>query len=188
MCDEAHRTQYGFKGVIDQKTGQMKYGLARALRDGLPNATFLAFTGTPISQDDRDTQAVFGEYVDIYDIQQAVDDGATVPIYYESRLAKIKLDDSKIPVIDDEVEVIFEDGVESDEQQEKAKSKWSQMEALVGAKPRLQEVAKDLIEHFETRSKTQPGKAMIIGMSRDICARLYEELILLKPEWDSKIT
>ena len=185
MCDEAHRTQYGFKGVIDQKTGQMKYGLARALRDGLPNATFLAFTGTPISQDDRDTQAVFGEYVDIYDIQQAVDDGATVPIYYESRLAKIKLDDSKIPVIDDEVEVIFEDGVESDEQQEKAKSKWSQMEALVGAKPRLQEVAKDLIEHFETRSKTQPGKAMIIGMSRDICARLYEELILLKPEWDS---
>ncbi|MDC1241255.1 type I restriction endonuclease subunit R [Gammaproteobacteria bacterium] len=185
MCDEAHRTQYGFKGVIDQKTGQMKYGLARALRDGLPNATFLAFTGTPISQDDRDTQAVFGEYVDIYDIQQAVDDGATVPIYYESRLAKIKLDDSKIPVIDDEVEVIFEDGVESDEQQEKAKSKWSQMEALVGAKPRLQEVAKDLIEHFGTRSKTQPGKAMIIGMSRDICARLYEELILLKPEWDS---
>lgn len=185
MCDEAHRTQYGFKGVIDQKTGQIKYGLARALRDGLPNATFLAFTGTPISQDDRDTQAVFGEYVDIYDIQQAVDDGATVPIYYESRLAKIKLDDSKIPVIDDEVEVIFEDGVESDEQQEKAKSKWSQMEALVGAKPRLKEVAKDLIEHFETRSKTQPGKAMIIGMSRDICARLYEELILLKPEWDS---
>lgn len=184
MCDEAHRTQYGFKGVIDQKTGQMKYGLARALRDGLPNATFLAFTGTPISQDDRDTQAVFGEYVDIYDIQQAVDDGATVPIYYESRLAKIKLDESKLPIIDDEVEDIFEDGIESDEQQEKAKSKWSQMEALVGAKPRLEEVAKDLIEHFETRSQTQPGKAMIVGMSRDICARLYEELIALKPEWD----
>ena len=184
MCDEAHRTQYGFKGVIDQKTGQMKYGLARALRDGLPNATFLAFTGTPISQDDRDTQAVFGEYVDIYDIQQAVDDGATVPIYYESRLAKIKLDESKLPIIDDEVEEIFEDGIESDEQQEKAKSKWSQMEALVGAKPRLEEVAKDLIEHFEMRSQTQPGKAMIVGMSRDICARLYDELIALKPEWD----
>ena len=185
MCDEAHRTQYGFKGVIDQKTGQMKYGLARALRDGLPNATFLAFTGTPISQDDRDTQAVFGEYVDIYDIQQAVDDGATVPIYYESRLAKIKLDESKLPIIDDEVEDIFEDGIESDEQQEKAKSKWSQMEALVGAKPRLEEVAKDLIEHFETRAQTQPGKAMIVGMSRDICARLYEELIALKPDWDN---
>ena len=183
MCDEAHRTQYGFKGVIDQKTGQMKYGLARALRDGLPNATFLAFTGTPISQDDRDTQAVFGEYVDIYDIQQAVDDGATVPIYYESRLAKIKLDESKMPLIDDEVEDIFEDGIEDDEQQEKAKSKWSQIEALVGAQPRLEEVAKDLIDHFETRSKTQPGKALIVGMSRDICARLYEELIALKPEW-----
>ena len=183
MCDEAHRTQYGFKGVIDQKTGQMKYGLARALRDGLPNATFLAFTGTPISQDDRDTQAVFGEYVDIYDIQQAVDDGATVPIYYESRLAKIKLDESKMPLIDDEVEDIFEDGIEDDEQQEKAKSKWSQIEALVGAQPRLEEVAKDLIEHFETRSKTQPGKALIVGMSRDICARLYEELIAIKPEW-----
>tara|TARA_Y100000590_G_scaffold74928_1_gene82766 strand:- start:1152 stop:4250 length:3099 start_codon:yes stop_codon:yes gene_type:complete len=183
MCDEAHRTQYGFKGVIDQKTGQMKYGLARALRDGLPNATFLAFTGTPISQDDRDTQAVFGEYVDIYDIQQAVDDGATVPIYYESRLTKIKLDESKMPLIDDEVEDIFEDGIEDDEQQEKAKSKWSQIEALVGAQPRLEEVAKDLIDHFETRSKTQPGKALFVGMSRDICARLYEELIALKPEW-----
>ena len=185
MCDEAHRTQYGFKGVIDQKTGQIKYGLARALRDGLPNATFLAFTGTPISQDDRDTQAVFGEYVDIYDIQQAVDDGATVPIYYESRLAKIKIDKSKLPTIDDEVEDIFEDGIEDDEQQEKAKSKWSQIEALVGAQPRLKEVAEDLIQHFETRQKTQPGKAMIVGMSRDICARLYDELIQIKPEWDS---
>ncbi len=184
MCDEAHRTQYGFKGVIDQKTGQLKYGLARALRDALPNATFIAFTGTPISQDDRDTQAVFGEYVDVYDIQQAVEDGATVPIYYESRLAKIKLDESKIPVIDDEVEDIFEDGIEDDEQQEKAKTKWSQIEALVGAQPRLEQIAKDLINHFETRCKTQPGKAMIIGMSRDICARLYEELIKLKPDWD----
>ena len=186
MCDEAHRTQYGFKGVVDQKTGQIKYGLARALRDGLPNATFLAFTGTPISQDDRDTQAVFGEYVDIYDIQQAVEDGATVPIYFESRLAKIEIDESKLPTIDDEVEDIFEDGIESDEQQEKAKSKWSQIEALVGAQPRLKEVAEDLIQHFETRQKTQPGKAMIVGMSRDICARLYDELIKIKPEWDSE--
>ena len=183
MCDEAHRTQYGFKGIIDQKTGQMKYGLARALRDGLPNATFLAFTGTPISQDDRDTQAVFGEYVDVYDIKQAVDDGATVPIYYESRLAKIKLDESKISLIDEEVEDIFEDGVEDGEQQEKAKSRWSQIEALVGAQPRLEEVARDLIEHFENRSKTQPGKALVVGMSRDICARLYEELIKVRPDW-----
>ena len=183
MCDEAHRTQYGFKGVIDQKTGQMKYGLARALRDALPNATFLAFTGTPISQDDRDTQAVFGEYVDVYDIQQAVEDGATVPIYYESRLAKIKLNESKATLIDEEVEDIFEDGIEDDEQQEKAKSRWSQIEALVGAQPRLEEVAKDLIDHFETRSKTQPGKALVVGMSRDICARLYDEIIKIRPLW-----
>ena len=161
----------------------MKYGLARALRDGLPNATFLAFTGTPISQDDRDTQAVFGEYVDVYDIKQAVDDGATVPIYYESRLAKIKLDESKISLIDEEVEDIFEDGVEDGEQQEKAKSRWSQIEALVGAQPRLEEVARDLIEHYENRSKTQPGKALVVGMSRDICARLYEELIKVRPDW-----
>ena len=169
--------------LIDQKTGQMKYGLARALRDALPNATFLAFTGTPISQEDRDTQAVFGEYVDVYDIQQAVEDGATVPIYYESRLAKIKLNDSKATLIDEEVEDIFEDGIEDDEQQEKAKSRWSQIEALVGAQPRLEEVAKDLIEHYETRSKTQPGKALVVGMSRDICARLYDEIIKIRPTW-----
>ena len=184
MCDEAHRTQYGFKGVIDKKTGKIKYGLARALRDGLPHATFLAFTGTPISQDDRDTRAVFGDYVDIYDIQQAVEDGATVPIYYESRLAKIKLDESKLPTIDDEFEEIFEDGIEDDEQQEKAKSRWSQLAALAGSQPRLKEVAKDLVEHFETRQKTQPGKAIVVGMSRDICARLYDEIINIKPEWE----
>ena len=185
MCDEAHRTQYGFKGVIDQKTGKIKFGLARALRHGLPNATFLAFTGTPISKDDRDTQAVFGEYVDIYDIQQAVEDGATVPIYYESRLAKIEINKDKLNNIDHEVEEIFEDGIEDDEQQEKAKSRWSQMEVLVGAQPRLKQVAEDFVQHFASRQKTQLGKALIVGMSRDICARLYSEIIALKPEWES---
>ena len=185
MCDEAHRTQYGFKGVIDQKTGKIKYGLARALRHGLPNATFLAFTGTPISKDDRDTQAVFGEYVDIYDIQQAVEDGATVPIFYESRLAKIEINKDKLNNIDHEVEEIFEDGIEDDEQQEKAKSRWSQMEVLVGAQPRLKQVAEDFVQHFACRQKTQLGKALIVGMSRDICARLYSEIIALKPEWES---
>ena len=153
MCDEAHRTQYGFKGVIDQKTGQIKYGLARSLRDALPNATFLAFTGTPISQTDRDTQAVFGEYIDIYDIQQSVEDGATVPIYYESRLAKIELNESKVPIIDDEVEQIFEDGAEDEDEQEKAKTKWSQLEALVGADERLEQVAYDFIEHLPIDQK-----------------------------------
>ena len=183
MCDEAHRTQYGFKGVIDQKTGQIKYGLARSLRDALPNATFLAFTGTPISQTDRDTQAVFGEYIDIYDIQQSVEDGATVPIYYESRLAKIELDASKVPIIDDEVEQIFEDGAENEDEQEKAKTKWSQLEAIVGADERLEQVAYDFIEHFANRSKIQTGKALIVGMSRDICVRLYNKIIEIKPEW-----
>ena len=108
ICDEAHRTQYGFKGHVDKKTGEIKYGLAKSMRDALPNATFVAFTGTPISQEDRDTQAVFGEYVDVYDIQQAVEDGATVPIYYESRLAKIKLNESKATLIDEEVGELVE--------------------------------------------------------------------------------
>ena len=182
MCDEAHRTQYGFKGVVDQKTGQIKYGLARALRDGLPNATFLAFTGTPISKDDRDTQAVFGNYVSIYDIQQAVEDGATVPIYYESRQAKLEIKKEFLPTVDQKVDEIFE---EEDDipAEEKAKTRWAALEALVGAHPRLQEVAQDLITHFEKRSKTQPGKAMVVGMSREICARLYKEIINIRPDW-----
>ena len=182
MCDEAHRSQYGFKGKLDAKTGKIKYGLARSLRNALPNATFLAFTGTPISRNDRDTRAVFGDYIDIYDIQQSVEDGATVQIYYESRLSKIELDKAKIPTIDDDVEEIFENDIDYD-RQERAKSKWSQVEALVGAQPRLKQVAKDIVEHFEQRSETQPGKAMIVGMSRDICVRLYDELIAIRPEW-----
>ncbi len=182
ICDEAHRTQYGFKGRIDSKTGEIKYGLAKALRDALPQATFLAFTGTPISQDDRDTQAVFGHYVSIYDIQQAVEDGATVPIYYESRLAKLTLKDSVLPLVDEKVDEIFED--EDDiPSNEKAKGRWAALEALVGAEPRLKEVASDLIAHYEQRSKTQPGKAMVVGMSRDICARLYNTIIGLRPDW-----
>ncbi len=182
ICDEAHRTQYGFKGRIDRKTGEIKYGLAKALRDALPQATFLAFTGTPISQDDRDTQAVFGHYVSIYDIQQAVEDGATVPIYYESRLAKLKLKDSALPLVDEKVDEIFED--EDDiPSNEKAKGRWAALEALVGAEPRLKEVASDLIAHYEQRSKTQPGKAIVVGMSRDICARLYNTIISLCPDW-----
>ena len=183
VCDEAHRTQYGFKGIIDQKTGQIKYGFAKALRDGLPKATFIAFTGTPISYNDRDTQAVFGEYVSVYDIQQAVEDGVTVPIYYESRLSNIDIDASKLPIIDEEVEEIFEESTEDIEQQEKAKTKWAKLEALAGAQPRLQQIAEDFVEHYETRTQTQPGKAMIVAMSRDICARLYDEIVKIKPEW-----
>lgn len=183
IADEAHRTQYGFKAKLDSETGAIKYGLAKSLRDGLPNATFLAFTGTPISQDDRDTQAVFGNYVSIYDIQQAVDDGATVPIYYESRLAKINLNQAELPQIDEEVEEILDSETADDREKEKAKSQWSALEAIVGTDARLKEVAEDLIHHYETRSQTQPGKAMIVTMSRNICVRLYSQIVALRPEW-----
>ncbi|MFN5118189.1 MAG: type I restriction endonuclease subunit R [Cyanobacteriota bacterium] len=182
ICDEAHRTQYGFKGRFDTKTGEIKYGLAKALRDALPQATFLAFTGTPISQDDRDTQAVFGIYISVYDIQQAVEDGATVPIFYESRLAKLALKEPLLPQVDEQVDDLFSD--EDDiPAAERAKSRWAALEALVGAEPRLKQVAADLIAHFEQRSRTQPGKAMVVAMSRDICARLYEAIVALRPDW-----
>jgi type I restriction enzyme R subunit len=182
ICDEAHRSQYGFKGRFDTKTGEIKYGLAKALRDALPQATFLAFTGTPISQDDRDTQAVFGHYISIYDIQQAVEDGATVPIYYESRLAKLALKQPLLPQVDERVDELFseEDDIPA---AERAKSRWAALEALVGAEPRLIEVAADLISHFEQRSRSQPGKAMLVAMSRDICARLYNAIVALRPDW-----
>ncbi len=185
IADEAHRTQYGFKAKIDSESGTIKYGLAKSLRDGLPNATFLAFTGTPISQDDRDTQAVFGEYVSVYDIQQAVEDGATVPIYYESRLAKITLDQSVLPTVDEEVETILDDETADEREKEKAKSQWSALEAIVGTDARLQEVAEDLITHYEKRNETQLGKAMIVTMSRDICVRLYDKIVEIRPEWHS---
>ncbi len=182
ICDEAHRTQYGFKGHVDKKTGEIKYGLAKSMRNALPNATFVAFTGTPISKDDRDTQSVFGNYVSIYDIQQAVEDGATVPIYYESRLAKISLKENEIPIIDEKVEEIFDDSVDDDREKEKAKSRWAQLEAVVGAEPRIKQITEDLIKHFDTRTKTQPGKAMIVCMSREICVKFYEALRKLRPE------
>ena len=186
ICDEAHRTQYGFKGRLDTKTGEIKYGLAKALRDALPEATFLAFTGTPISQDDRDTQAVFGHYVSVYDIQQAVEDGATVPIYYESRLAKLGLKESVLSGVDDQVDELFSD--EDDiPAAERAKSRWAALEALVGAEPRLKQVAADLVSHYEQRSKTQPGKAMVVAMSRDICVRLYDAITALRPDWHDPI-
>jgi len=190
ICDEAHRTQYGFKGRFDTKTGEIKYGLAKGLRDALPKATFLAFTGTPISQDDRDTQAVFGHYVSVYDIQQAVEDGATVPIYYESRLAKLALKEPLLPEIDAQVDALFASDAEGIPEEiddipaaERAKSRWAALEALVGAEPRLKQVAADLIDHFEQRSRTQPGKAMVVAMSRDICARLYAAIVALRPDW-----
>jgi type I restriction enzyme, R subunit len=159
----------------------MVYGFARHLRDALPNASYIAFTGTPVSLTDRNTRAVFGEYISIYDIQQAVSDGATVPIYYESRVAKLDLPEELKPVIDEEFEEITED--EEEGLKQRLKSRWAQLEALVGSDRRLSNVAADIVAHFERRNAQMPGKGMIVGMSRRICVKLYEELRKLRPDW-----
>lgn len=183
IADEAHRTQYGFEAKLKGKPGHETYqvGYAQHLRDALPNATFVAFTGTPVSSEDRDTRAVFGDYISVYDMQQAKEDGATVAIYYESRLAKLKLKDEDLPLIDDEVDELAED--EEEGTQSKLKSRWAALEKVVGAGPRVTSVAADLVAHFEERSKAQTGKAMVVAMSRDICVHLYDEIVKLRPEW-----
>ena len=184
ISDEAHRSQYGLKAQLNKDTGQYKFGYAKHMRDALPFASFIGFTGTPIAQEDKDTRAVFGGYVSIYDIQDAVDDGATVPIYYESRLAKLDLNHAEIAELSDQVDEVVEDE-EDVSNREKTKGEWSRLEKLVGATPRLRQVAADLIEHFETRNATMDGKAMIVAMSRDICAHLYNEIVALRPAWHS---
>ena len=156
-------------------------GYAQHLRDALPHATFIAFTGTPVSGTDRDTRAVFGDYIHVYDMQQAKEDGATVAIYYESRLAKLRLKDEDLPTIDDEVDELAED--EEENAQARLKSRWAALEKVVGAKPRVERVAADLVAHFEERNKTQSGKAMVVAMSRDICVQLYDAITALRPEW-----
>ena len=188
IADEAHRTQYGFKAkTIDAKDERgnvigkkIVYGFAKYVRDALPNATYLGFTGTPIESTDVNTPAVFGNYVDVYDILQAVEDGATVKIYYESRLAKISLSKEGKKLVSD-----LDDELEQDEltETQKAKTKWTQLEALIGSKDRMKQVAQDIIGHFEQRQEVFEGKAMIVAMSRRIAAELYKEIITIKPEW-----
>ena len=170
IADEAHRSQYDF---ID--------GYARHMRDALPNASFVGFTGTPIELQDANTRAVFGDYISIYDIQRAVEDKATVPIYYESRLARLSLDESERPSIDPD----FEEATEGEEveRKEKLKTKWAQLEAVVGAEQRLALVAQDIVAHFEERLQALEGKAMVVCMSRRICIDLYRELVRLRPDW-----
>ena len=180
ISDEAHRSQYGLKATLKQD-GRYTFGYAKHLRDALPNATFIGFTGTPIATDDKDTRAVFGDYVSIYDIQDAVDDGATVPIYYESRLAKLDINRELIEALSDQVEEVVEDE-EDVGARERTKGEWSRLEKLVGAAPRLQQVAEDLVSHFEARTATLDGKAMIVAMSRDICVQLYNAIVRLRPE------
>ncbi|MFN3809883.1 MAG: type I restriction endonuclease subunit R [Roseateles asaccharophilus] len=211
IADEAHRTQYGFEaklkevkvrsgpaasalttdgaapahaaGDFESPAYKTKYqvGYAQHLRDALPHATFVAFTGTPVSAADRDTRAVFGDYIHVYDMQQAKEDGATVAIYYESRLAKLRLKDEELPTIDDEVDELAEDEEEST--QAKLKSRWAALEKVVGAGPRVVSVAADLVTHFEARDAAQRGKAMVVAMSRDICVHLYDEIVKLRPDW-----
>jgi type I restriction enzyme R subunit len=173
IADEAHRSQYDF---ID--------GFARHMRDALPGASFIGFTGTPIELQDANTRAVFGDYISVYDIQRAVEDGATVPIYYESRLAKLALDESERPRIDPD----FEEATEGEEveRKERLKTKWAQLEAIVGSEKRLTILARDIVEHFERRGEAMDGKAMVVCMSRRICVELFREIVKLRPAWESE--
>ncbi len=167
--------------VVEPSRTVYQAGYAQHLRDALPQATFVAFTGTPVSSDDRDTRAVFGDYIHVYDMQQAREDGATVAIYYESRLAKLGLKQEDLPAIDEEVDELAEDEEES--QQARLKSKWAALEKVVGAQPRVAQVAANLVAHFEERNKAQTGKAMVVAMSREICVHLYDEIVRLRPDW-----
>ncbi|MDT8453512.1 MAG: type I restriction endonuclease subunit R, partial [Gammaproteobacteria bacterium] len=182
VSDEAHRSQYGDRARLNTKTGQYTFGYSKHLRDALPGASFIGFTGTPISAEDKDTRAVFGDYVSIYDIQDAVDDGATVPIYYESRLAKLDINQAQMEALNDEVEEVIEDE-EDLASRENTKSKWAALEKLVGSEPRVEQVAMDLVAHFEKRTATMPGKGMIVCMSREICVDMYNAIVAIKPEW-----
>ncbi len=190
IADEAHRTQYGFTAkTITEKDkdgneigSKVVYGFAKYLRDALPNATYLGFTGTPIEKTDVNTPAVFGNYVDVYDIAQAVEDGATVRIYYESRLAKVGLSDEGKKLIAELDEALDQDDL-TDTQ--KVKAKWTKMEALIGSSQRIKQLAKDIVSHFEARQEVFAGKGMVVAMSRRIAAELYQEIIKIKPEWHS---
>ncbi|WP_427339966.1 HsdR family type I site-specific deoxyribonuclease [Caloranaerobacter sp. DY30410] len=187
IADEAHRSQYGFDANVvennKKEEASIKYGYAKYMRDALPNASFIGFTGTPIELADKNTPAVFGDYIDIYDMIRAVEDGTTVKIYYESRIAKLDLPEEMKPVIDEEYEEITE--YQEYSEREKLKSKWSRLEALVGAEKRIKLIAKDIVEHFEKRQQALFGKAMIVVMSRRIAIDLYKEIAALRPEWHS---
>ncbi len=183
FTDEAHRSQYGFSARID-KDNKFKVGYAQHLRDALPKATFVAFTGTPVAEADRDTRLVFGDEIDIYDMAQANEDGATVPIYYEGRLVALELPDEAKKELDELAEDLIED--EEENIQAGLKKRWAELEQIVGSEPRLEKIAMDIITHFENRCKSPElvdGKAMIVGMSRNICVDLYDQIIKMRPEW-----
>jgi type I restriction enzyme, R subunit len=180
VADEAHRSQYGFGEKLDSE-GQLKAGLAKHMRDALPGATYLGFTGTPIESNDKSTRAVFGDYIDIYDLTRAVEDGATVKIFYESRLAKVELSAADYAELDELADQITSEVEESEAV--KAKSRWSRLEAIVGAEERLDLIARDIVQHWEKRREALFGKGMIVTMSRRIAVRLYEKMVELRPDW-----
>ncbi|NSX53273.1 type I restriction endonuclease subunit R [Parasulfitobacter algicola] len=183
MVDEAHRTQYGFEAKLKKDTGEVQHGLAYQLRQALPNAVYVAFTGTPVDLVGANTRSVFGEYIDVYDIAQAVEDGATVPIYYEARVAKIEMDDDLSSELDEE----FDEATETLEEDQAAAAarKWSRVEALVGAEKRLDTVVEDILTHFDARIEAIDGKAMIVCISRRICVEVYERIVAARPDWHS---
>ena len=185
IADEAHRSQYGLEGKLDRDTGEWKYGMAKYVRDSLPNATFIGFTGTPIDFDDKSTVEVFGDYIDIYDMTQAVEDGATVPIYYENRTAKLKLNADLLKKIDAEYDKLAAEA--SEIAIEKSKSDLSSIEAIIGSKERLSLLADDIIAHYEDRQYVLTGKAMIVCMTRRIAINLYKTILEKRPEWKNKI-
>ena len=187
IADEAHRSQYGFRAEVRIAKGRdasdVKFGYAKYLRDALPNASFIGFTGTPIDLEDKSTRAVFGEYIDVYDMTRSVEDKSTVKIYYESRIIRLSIDDEAEPVLDDEFEEITEYQEES--YKDRLKTKWARMEAVVGADNRMKELARDIVDHYETRERDHFGKAMIVVMSRRIAVALYDEIVKLRPQWHS---
>jgi len=184
IADEAHRSHYGFQGHVDKKTGYIRYGFAEYIRQALPNASSIGFTGTPISLKDRDTRRVFGDDISTYDVIQAQTDGVVVPIYYEGRHVRLNLPEELKPKIDEDLEYITEG--EEDETKEKLKSKWAQLEAVVGTQRRIDTIVEDIVKHFEKRQETLNGKAMVVCMSRRICVEMYNALIRLRPDWHSE--
>ena len=187
IADEAHRSQYGTEKKLDRKTGEFKIGYAKKMRDALPNATFIGFTGTPIEMADKSTRLLFGDYIDIYDMTQAVLDNATVPIYYENRVAKLKLDECILHDIDEEYQYISYNDEATDEVIEQSKAELAKLETVIGSKQRLEMLADDIVNHYEKRQDILNGKAMIVCMSRKIAINLYKEILTIRPDWNKKI-
>lgn len=187
IADEAHRSQYGLTAKLNMKTGDFKYGYARNMRNALPNATFIGFTGTPVDLKDRSTREIFGDYIDIYDMTQAVEDGATVPIYYENRVAKLSLDEELLKQVDEEYRKLAETDQATNEVIEKSQKELSRLETIIGSKERLKMLAIDIISHYEKRQDILTGKAMIVSMSRKTAINLYKEIIEQRPNWTDKV-